>query len=566
MAGANYGEELGTLVASGSYTPPTPSIEEVQQKQARERKDIDLYATQFTPVATTDAGVNALKMLMGDQTADKAQRAAAFEVINPGLQAGIGSSGELSLSAKPGSDLGFKYPVFDQQSTQGRAAGQANVQTQTLGNFEQQYKDIQGMEDPTKIAEAFAGMSTAAAGLVESRRNQLLAQVGQGLGIQDLESQMQADKVADAAYYNQYHRGQNMGPTDESMRTISLYNSARAQADAEVNRQLKMDPVLAGVESKMKILGMLVNSKLTQEMSGANQEKASTVALVGEDSIKAVALARGINYDAMKPVDKELIASQLLTGTNTATAISRDIAMGSSEAVATIAAGPASEQATQARRVFESRVGDPAVAQKIMDVYANFDNTIGKTLNKEQMDSLKIPATITSLKEKAQMQTQINQLKMGMVISSVKSLREQGFAQNAQSWELPQAADLHQEVKAVRESLLSSGKATVSIDEIVQRLDWTGSTPQAQAKIAQLADYIQSQAVQLPDNGFFGAPTMYANKDMAQRYVQALAVKAQFSARRATTGPGMSNIGQTLDAQLLDFQNANDINRYRSGQ
>lgn len=317
MAGYNYGDALTNMLNQPNLGGlSTPTLEEAQQQAAKQRTDIDIFAKQFAPVAETESGRAALRTLMGDQNADKIQRAAAIEVMNPGVQAGIGGSGEMSFSAKPGSDAGYKSPVFSQQTTAQQASGQVMQQQNSLSNFEQQFRDIQTMEDPAKIAEAYSAMTAAAATTMESRRKQLLSKVGAGMGLQALESQMAADKVADSAFYNQYYNGQNLGPTDESMRNISLYNSARARADAEVDRQLRSDPVISRMESQLKTMGMLVDSKLRKNFSGEANEKAAMTALVGEDSIKAVALARGLDYGKMTTIDKELISSQLVSGQN----------------------------------------------------------------------------------------------------------------------------------------------------------------------------------------------------------------------------------------------------------
>lgn len=519
----NYGDALKSLTdPENRQAKASQGLDQVLLQQTTERATITAFKEQFTPVAGSQAGVQALEALMADRGADKIQRAAAFETINPGVEASIGANGEISLTAAPGSDLGFKYPVFAQQTTGARTEGANGRVQDKLGNFEENFRSLQSMTDPAEIANAYSAMQASVTTLVQDKRQQLLGKLGAAEGLQQLEQQMQADKVADQAFYNQYYGGQWLGPTDESLAVIAQYNRVKGQVDGEVDKQLKSDPELARISSQMNSIGMLVDAKFRQGFSGELAEKATAMELVGADAIDAVLTARGIDPMAAKDTDRQIVAAQLFSGQANATRQSMEIGMAPSEQVAAMVATSQGDTAQQALRVLNSRTGSPETSQAILKAYREFDKNVLPTLPKEQADALKVPATATA-KEKAQLQSTINVMKMGMVIENLKTFREQGFANNAQSWDAPQNP-LLSEVKTIRDELAATNKP-VSIDAIVQRMDWNADGQQP--KIDALAEYIQSQANSLQDNKFFGAPMLYSNPDMAKRFVQTLAVKAR---------------------------------------
>lgn len=518
--------ELVKMAAPGADPEAVnPAIEQLLAARSAERSAIDSYANEFRPVAGTEYGVQALEGLMANRNADNTQRAAAFEVINPGVQAGIGTNGEITLTAKPGSDLGFKYPVFSQQTTEQRALGAQSKGADVLGNFETQFRDIQNMTDPAEIANAYAAMQASSASLLESRRAALRGQIGGSKGLTQLEEQMQADKVADQAFYAQYYGGQDLGPTDESLVTIQQYTRLKGEVDAEVNERLQTDTALTTVDAQMKSLGMLVNSKLQKAFSGEGEETAAALSLVGPESIDAVFIARGIDPAAATATDRQVVASQLFSGQNNATRQSMELGMAPADQVAALAATGQGDLKQQAQRVLNQRTGNPEISKLLLDSYAAFDQVILPTLPKDVSDSLKAPAVATA-KEKLAFEERARVIKMGMVIEKLKAEREKKFVGHAQSWDLPQSPELA-EVEVIRKDLLAKDpNATVSMDSIIQRMDWNKPNP---AKIEALSNYINSQAQRLPDNNFYGLPMLYANPEMSKRYVQALAVKARSS-------------------------------------
>lgn len=525
---ADTNDFLGAL---GSFQAPNssmdnsnPAVEELMKAQQSQRAQIDAYTKEFRPLTASDFGTQALEALMADGTKDKIQRAAAFEAINPGVQAGVGVNGEITLTAAPGSDLGFKYPVFSQQTSkqQGQLAGQRV--SDTLGNFESQFNKIQAMTDPAEIASAYSTLQGATAALVEDKRAQLRGQFGNSEGLTQLEQTIQQDKVLD----EQFWQSQGLpysGPTDESMANLAAYDRVKRIVDGQVNEALQGDSQLATIDAQMKSLGMLVDAKLRKSFSGEGAETAAAMQLVGPEAIDAVFQARGIDPTAASATDRQIVAAQLFSGQANATRQSMEIGMAPSEQVATLAATQSGDIGAQAKRVLDLRTGSADISKQIMAAYQAFDTNVLPTLSKEQQDSLKVPLTITNAKEKAAAQEEIKLSKMSMVIENLKAQREQGFANNAQSWDLPQSP-LLSEVELITKDILSKDpKATISIDQIAQRMDWSGSD--LQSKITALSDYINSQAARLPDNQFFGQPMLYSNPDMSKRYVQSLAVKAR---------------------------------------
>lgn len=549
----NYANLLGTIAPAGSDPQAkNPAVDELLNQQRLQQGQIAAYEAKMKPLTGSEFGMQALEGLMADRNADKVQRAAAFQAVNPGVEASIGANGEISLTAKPGSDLGFKYPVFSQQTSGQRAFGSQARQNDILGNFESQFSKIQAMTDPGEIATAYSTLQAASASLLDERRTSLRAQIGGAMGLTDLEAQMQADKVADQAFYDQYYNGQNLGPTDESLANISRYNQLRGQVDQEVTQKLQTDGQLNLVESQMKSLGMLVNAKLNKAFSGEAETDAAAMNLVGQDGIDAVFIARGIDPKSAPATERQVVAAQLFSGQSNATRQSMEIGLAPSEQVATLAATGTGDIKIQAARVLDARTGSKEISKQIMDAYAAFDQTVAPTLSKEQQDTLKVPATVTSAKEKAAAQEQIKVLKMGMVLNNLKTMREQGFANNAQSWAKPQSPLLEEVPTIIEDLLAKDAKSTVSIDQIAQRMDWSGNN--LQAKIDALSEYINSQANSLPDNKFFGVPMLYANPEMSKRFVQTLAVKARTNINFTPSGNLLPTMGSDIYGRDRSFR------------
>ena len=518
---SKYFDELTKMATAQAAATPTLGQSEINsllQAEMKNQQEIDTYTTQMAPLRETDAGQKALQGLVATQDAPKQERAAAAQALNPGLKASVGNNGELSFSAAPGADLGFNYPDKTNKGFQTKATKAEPEAT----NFGDTFTKLQGLTDPTEIANTYASANASATSWLQSRTAQLTQQVGQSHGLQQLQSQLEADKIADQDYYNKYYGGVNQGPTDESIKNIQLFAQTQAKVQAEVEDKLKLDPQAASIKTQLTIMGNYVNQKVSDSLIGTTQKTQAAVNLIPPQSIDATATALGKNPAALTPQEKEAIALGI-SSSNRVYTEAMNIGMASPPEVAVIAFSGSGAQSEAAKRVLNSKFSADSQTPKALEQgYRNFDKDILPTLHKDVQESLKVPATATG-KEKAQAQQRIENQKMGLVIQNLSQKRTIAFENSVGQWDAPQDP-LLAEVQTIRQDLLAKDpKANIRIDQIMQRMDFkTGG----QAKIDAMSKYISSQAGQLADNDFFGAPIQYANEVNSRAMVQTLAVKS----------------------------------------
>lgn len=176
------------------------------QKQSQQNR-IDKQTEIFKPLATSPSGEDALNDLLADQTQDKELRAAAAQATYPGVKATIGSKGEISFSAAPGSDLGFNYPNAARKTSTQNNLPVAIQASELTKNIQSQIAAIQNSGDYAEITSTYQNLMTSVAEYKKSKVAGLQNSVGASLGIDGIESQLQADRQLDQEFYNQNYGG-----------------------------------------------------------------------------------------------------------------------------------------------------------------------------------------------------------------------------------------------------------------------------------------------------------------------------------------------------------------------
>ena len=203
------------------------------QKQSQQER-IDKPTEIFKPLAASPSGEDALNDLLADQTQDKELRAAAAQATYPGIRASIGTKGEISFTAAPGSDLGFNYPNAARKTTTQNNLPQAIKGSDVLKNIDTQISAIQNSGDYAEISTAYQSLMASVAEYKQSKIAGLENQIGASLGLDGIEAQMQADRQLDQQFYNQNYAGQYLGPTTESLQTINTYQDQEKIGRAHV--------------------------------------------------------------------------------------------------------------------------------------------------------------------------------------------------------------------------------------------------------------------------------------------------------------------------------------------
>lgn len=523
----DYSDALANMATKSAQPLTNDTVKLLEEAQKTSSQQIDIVTAALKPQASTFNGQMVLQDMIANKNADPINRAAAAQALNPGLKADVQADGTLAFSAAPGADLGFRYPEQTRKTTAQNSYGAKGKSDDAVVAFDSTYKAIQGMTDSNEIANAYATLTGSVAAFAESRRQAITTEVGQSMGLSDLETQMQADKVADQAFYNTYYNGQNLGPTDESLRTIALYNSKKTDVDQEVAKRLGTDPQLASMKVRMDQLSTLVDSKTRELLSSKEADKAAKASLIPPDVVDKTLIVLGQDPATATTDQRNQVALGIPTNPYYRTA--SNIGQLDSVSLAITAVSVPGEEGAMATRYLKSQFKDnPQDYKALVDNYQNFDSTIMKTLSKEEQKALQPNRTLTETGAKKMDAQRIAQTKMQIVIQKMQEQRAQSFTQSVGQWAQPQDPALQEIPTIIKDIQAQKTGIPVTIDQVVNRMDWTG--PNRAAKIDAMTNYINSQANTMANNEFFGAPAQYANPQLTKQYVQTLAVKANMPA------------------------------------
>lgn len=530
MAAPDYGTALSNMATGAAAPSPTLSNDNMQtiaNAQKEQDQRIDILTSSLKPQAETFNGQMVLQDMLANQAAPAEQRAAAAQALNPGLKAQVSSDGTLAFSAAPGADLGFKYPDQTRKTSLQNTGGAFGRANDAQKSFDDTYQAILNMSDTNEITNAYASLVGSTTSWVENKRKNLSNSLGASMGLTQLEQQMEADKVVDQQYYNTYMNGQNLGPTDESMRTIGLYQQKKAEVDREVARQLGADPQLTSMQIRMEQLKVLVDQKTKEGFSDKIQTREAQAALIPVEQVDKALVALGTDPTTATKEQKDQLAIKIPTQPYYHTAMT--VGNMDPTSLAVTAASDGSDAGVMANRVLKSQFAErPEDLNTLLTNYRNFDSPggLGATLSDAQKQSLKIPptATGTELKDIKRQQAAI---KMSMVIMDLQDKRAAAFAQSIETWAIPQDPLLQEIPNVIKDIKAVNRNAPITVDQVAARLDWKSG---GQAKINAFATYVNSQANAMPNNAFFGAPVQYSNPQLSKQWVQTIAVRSQTEA------------------------------------
>lgn len=499
------------------------------QKQDQQNR-IDKQTEIFKPLATSSSGEDALNDLLADQTQDKELRAAAAQATYPGVKAGIGSKGEISFTAAPGSDLGFNYPNEARRTSTQNNLPAAIQTSDVLKNIDSQITAIQNSADYGEISATYQSLMGSVAEYKKGKLATLQNSVGASLGMDGIESQMQADRQLDQQFYNQNYGGQYLGPTTESLQTIDTYQGIRAERDKQVNDLLAVDPEMMMVNARMQSMEALVNKRLGDTVVPSS-------AIIPESDVTAAAQ---VLYGADKNLTpaQRLNINQTLATANPNTVEYKALQFSRLDTptiamTAVISNGP---EAQWANNALAGRLNNPQIIEQLKSEVAQFDTKYLPNLSEEEQKAfVTIPGIST--KEKAAQEMEFKVKKFQIVMDAQQANRRKAFETSVPQWEAPQDPQIRDEVIAIRTSLEKerAGKkgtdAMITLDDIMSRMDWSGTDP---AKATAMTAYINSQATNISDTDFYGPPGGYGNLVMTRSIVDAAAVKARMNKQFGT--------------------------------
>lgn len=494
------------------------------QKQSQQER-IDKQTEIFKPLAASPSGEDALNDLLADQTKDKELRAAAAQATYPGIRASIGSKGEISFTAAPGSDLGFNYPNAARKTTTQNNLPQAIKGSDVLKNIDTQISAIQNSGDYAEISTAYQSLMASVAEYKQSKLAGLEIQIGASLGLDGVEAQMQADRQLDQQFYNQNYAGQYLGPTTESLQTISTYQGLRAERDKQIEDILKNDPELMMVNARMEATQALINKRLGDTVQPVSNLVPDTdvtqvaAVLYGADKVPTAAERLQINQTLAtanpNTVEyKALEFSRMDTPTVTMTAV---IGTGS--------------EAVWAKNALSTRIKNPEIVDQLKTELAQFDTKYKPNLSEEDQKAFILLPGL-SAKEKQAAELDIKVKKFQIIMEQQQANRTKAFEGSVGQWEAPQDPQIRDEVIAIRDAVIKekAGKkglqAVITLDDILSRMDWSNTDP---AKATAMVSYINSQAANISDTDLYGPPAGYGNPVMTRSMVDAAIVRAKMA-------------------------------------
>ena len=492
------------------------------QKQSQQER-IDKQTEIFKPLATSPSGEDALNDLLADQTKDKELRAAAAQATYPGIRASIGSKGEISFTAAPGSDLGFNYPDAARKTTTQNNLPQAIKGSDVLKNIDTQISAIQNSGDYAEISTAYQSLMASVAEYKQSKLAGLEIQIGASLGIDGVEAQMQADRQLDQQFYNQNYAGQYLGPTTESLQTINTYQGLRAERDKQIEDILKNDPEMMMINARMEATQALINKRLGDTIQPVSNLVPDTdvtqvaAVLYGPDKVPSAAERLQINQTLAtanpNTVEyKALEFSRMDTPTVAMTAV--------------IGSGP---EATWAKNALNTRIQNPQIVDQLKTELAQFDTKYKPNLSEEDQKAFSLLPGL-SAKEKQAAELDMKVKKFQIIMEQQQANRTKAFEGSVSQWEAPQDPQIRDEVVAIRDALIKekAGKtgveSLITIDNIMSRMDWATADP---AKATAMVAYINSQASNISDTDLYGPPGGYGNPVMTRSMVNAAITRAR---------------------------------------
>lgn len=534
-------------VQLGGVSAPKDSAEVIAdliQSQSR----IDTYTAEMTANVDTKsaAGQDALRALLADPMQDNEVRAAASQALYPGMQTSIGRNGELSFTAKPGSDVGFNYAKQAERSNPERAASAGSAREQ----FDKMYAALQNETDLDAIAHMGAELAVVANQFIAGKKAGYDQVIGSALGVTKLERSVEESRKLDLQYAQQYYGGQSIGDSSQTRDLLAQQRELLGQRDKQVAEKLATDPDAVYMNARMAQLNSLIQSR-----TGLALEQPGDVSarMVLDETVDMVASVRGLDPNALTPEQRLAIQRDVDKGDPQTHA---EIAIGQASPtdLVTIAASGTGRAVNQAISRLEDMLDTPEIAKQLVAQVKNFENIFPNAGDEYKLGPASRGLTGEAL-EAAKQEVIARQVRYA--IDQANTGRKNAFERDVVNFDVPQNELIRDDWNAVLEVLNS--KATpddpVTLPKIIKSLVET--IPNDQSSREALAEFIVSQAAQRGDQKLLGPIPSYADLATARSIVDAAFVGVRSLAYRqaiyglATGGTSPWEYGPTTEAPTM---------------
>lgn len=487
--------------------------------QQLQNDQIQTFTDQFTPLRESEAGQQALQGLISDASAPTEQRAGAMQALNPGLKVTVGSSGELSLTAKPGDSLGFNYPGQMRRDGPGLGNAPKTDEQMLAPKITDYFTQLQATDDLGEVTTIQQNLNLAAAEFTLAKKRKIEMEVGAPLRIDQLEEQYAKDRMLDEEYYRRHFPGQVATDSQETMATKAALSRAMAERDVLVEKKLAEDPDLVALRTQMASAQALFQQKLNTTVEATPGVVDPTL------TNNAMRALWGAGSSNAKDTEKAAIIREL-AGNNPNSVAVKAAEIGGlppvEQAIRYMVGG--SQEANWAGNALSTQLTDKKILDDLKANVDNFDQwvtTNNVTLTKEQKEQLKPSGMAIKATEKAEDLYRQRQVKASIVLGAVRQQFQQEFERDVTRWDAPQDASIRDEWAAVVGKLQAS-KEPLHVQNVIKHLDWEKPD---KVKVAALANYLNSQAARMPNTILFPPPAAYASPEWARTAVETMIVE-----------------------------------------
>lgn len=464
-----------------------------------------------------DAEDQVLRTLMGDASADKVKRAAAFEANHPGITARIGQAGELSFSNVPGRDVYGPYlKATAQTSPEGREAVQELLHADSGANLDQKAAALDALAPPgtttivtddgqlgvvaVKPANIFVKPATAdelfkqqytemaklttvedltvaKAQIIQANQDwtvtkfeSLKQRAYAAHGVAALQTEVETQRMLDRRAYAQYGDGVDRGDTDETKDVLRKLESAIAKADAEAANALQKDPEVAGLAARMQAVDALYSSRVTTQLSmeaealktsatGGKAAGSDLGSLLQPEQELAYKVAAGISPDQeIDPATRQELTKQLVVGGGGNLTVAMEVGLESDGGKILANSMQSGTIGLYGKNVLRAKLGGDTEleAQLKKAAAARLAEAAAGPVGpdgKPRKVDTRSPAQQKADLEEAQ------RLAFIQARQDVKVLRDMGWEASIPDWQLPQDPTLQGEVKGIIE-VMKAERAT----------------------------------------------------------------------------------------------------------
>lgn len=464
-----------------------------------------------------DAEDQVLRTLMGDASADKVKRAAAFEANHPGITARVGQAGELSFSNVPGRDVYGPYmKATAQASPEGQEAvkeilhadsgasldqkaaaldalappGTTTIVTDDgqLGTvavkpanifvkpatadelFKQQYAEMAKLTSVEDLTVAKAQIIQANQDWTVTKFESLKQRAYAAHGVAALQTEVETQRMLDRRAYAQYGDGVDRGDTDETLAVVRRLEKAITDADSEAATALKSDPEVAGLAARMQAVDALYASRVTTQLSmeaealktsatGGKAAGSDLGSLLQPEQELAYKVAAGISPDQeIDPATRQELTKQLVVGGGGNLTVAMEVGLESDGGKILANSMQSGTIGLYGKNVLRAKLGgDTELEAQLKKAAATRLAEASAPPVGPDGKPRKVDTRSTA-QQKADLE-EAQRLAFIQARQDVKVLRDMGWEASIPDWQLPQDPTLQGEVKGIIE-VMKAERAT----------------------------------------------------------------------------------------------------------